>query len=115
MNKEQRAKIIQYQLDEAVWLDSVVRPLIPRWAVRYKSWIGTGRQNIIKRVQHFLMDYLIVVAWLGIKITRNEDRTQMSGKGFRGGGVRVDQIRTSVKQRGKLIEEKAFKVGILIK
>ncbi|OLS15982.1 MAG: hypothetical protein RBG13Loki_0359 [Promethearchaeota archaeon CR_4] len=116
MNEKENQKIYQeFVLEEARWLDGIVRQFIPKWV----QWIiEKNSKNVIGRLGHFLVDYFLIGKILGIKITRNQDTEILGGKGYRQGmdhGYKILAVRTTVARRGKEIEQKRFPLGIHIK
>ncbi len=111
---EQR-KMLQFQMEEAKWLDSIVRPLVPKFWKRLVEALSGTRAG---RVLHYLTDVVYIDHMLGIKITRSQDTQVLGGKGFRPGvnhGYRISRVHTTVLRRGKEFAKKTFDVNILIK
>lgn len=107
-------EFIKFQLAEAEWLDSVVRPLVPKPIHALKRVISRGKQRWYKRMIHFLIDYVFITVLLNIRITRGRNDRIVGGKGFRPGHqrVRLDSITTRVSRREKEIASKTFSVGL---
>lgn len=105
-----------FQQAEALWLDSVVRPLIPKFIVSYKEKIGKGRQGLVKRLQHFLLDYIFITRVLKIEVNRNQNTEFLGGKGFRPGvtKTRLNSITVRVLKKGKEIAKQDFSINIII-
>lgn len=111
---EQR-KMARFQMEEAQWLDSIVRPLIPNVLKRMVeantgSWLGN--------VLHWLVDVIFIDHVLGIKISRSQDTVVLGGKGFRPNvdhGYKIARVHTTVHKRGVEFAQKTFNVDILIK
>lgn len=103
-------------MEEARWLDSVVRELIPKWM---QVLVEKNNRNILGRMAHFFVDYFFIPKFLGIKITRNQDTEILEGKkGFRpesAKGYKILAVRTKVFRRDVEIAERKFPVGIHIK
>lgn len=115
LSPSEQQKMNEFQMEEARWLDSVVRPLIPEWM----RWVvEKNKKNIIGRIGHFLVDYFYIRNFLGISITRSQDTTVLGGKGFRQGidhGYRIDQVRVTVFRKKTEIAKQNFKVGLIVK
>ena len=113
-DKENQKKYQKFMMEEARWLDGVVRELIPKWI----QWlVEKNNTNILGRVAHFFVDYFFIPKFLGIKITRNQDTEILEGKkGFRPQqGYKILAVRTKIFRRDKEIAERKFPVGIHIK
>lgn len=110
------AKIITFQMEEAKFIDQVVRPYIPNIFHKYKAFLGKGKQGVIKRFQHFFIDYVLIARILKVRITRHQDTEIIGGKGFRPGysKTRLNKVRTTVFKGKQQIAEKAFNIGIII-
>lgn len=113
MNNDQ--KYLNFQMEEARWLDGVVRAYIPKWM----QWVveKNGR-NIIGRLGHFFVDVFWIATVQGIKIVRNQDTAILGGKGWRQGmdhGYKITHVRTRVNRRGKEVASHKFSVDITIK
>ncbi len=53
----EQSRIIEFQLEEARWIDSVISPLLPQWLARgVKKRAGT----FIGRMMHFFVDYFMI-------------------------------------------------------
>lgn len=115
MNIENQKKYAEYAMEEARWLDSIVRPFIPKWM----QWlVEKNSKNIFGRLGHFFVDYFYIAHVLRITITRNQDTVVLGGKGFRPGvdhGYKIVAIRTKVSRKRKEIAEKKFNLDIIIK
>lgn len=102
-------------MDEAKWLDSIVRQFIPKWM----QWIvEKNAKNVIGRLGHFVVDFIWIGKVQGIKIKRNQDTTILGGKGYRPNvehGYRIDSVRTTISRRGKEIATQKFSLDIIIK
>lgn len=113
---ENDQKLIAFQIEEARWIDSVVRPHIPALFRNYKAFLGKGSQGIFKRLQHFLIDYVLIARIIRIRVVRNQDQEMLGGKGYRPGfsKTRLNRIRTVVFKGKTEIAQKAFQIGIII-
>lgn len=108
-------KYLEFQMQEARWLDGVVREFIPKWV---QSVVEKNAQNFLGKIGHFLVDFLWIAKFQGIKISRSQDTVLPGGKGFRPNidhGYTIAAIHTTVQRRGKEIAKKKFSVGITIK
>lgn len=107
-----RVKYLEFQMKEAQWLDSIVRPMIPAWM----RWFAEKNQgNLFGRLSHFLVDVLWIKLFLKIHIERGQDTVILGGKGFRQGvdhGYKISNIRTKVMKRGKEIAQQKFSVDM---
>ncbi len=110
-----QSKMMRFQMEEAQWLDSIVRPLIPNF---WKRLVEANSGNRVGRILHFLTDVVYIDRVLGIKISRSQDTDVLGGKGFRPGmdhGYKIARVHTTVHRRKKVFAEKTFNVDILIK
>lgn len=126
----QKDKVVKFEMEEAQWLDSVVRPLLPHFI---KKPVETLSGTALGRLLHFLVDYFIIAKFIGLRITRSQDTVIMGGKGYRQGvdhGYMVKNVHTTVSKRAwrsvsfkKIlprfekveIAKKTFNIGIIIK
>lgn len=109
-------KYQEFVIEEARWLDSVVRELIPKWM---QNLVEKRKQKITGRLAHFFIDYFYIPRVLGITIKRNQDTELLNGKkGFRQGmdhGYCIRAVRTQILRHGELFQEKKFVLNIIIK
>jgi len=115
MNEENQLRYQRFQLEEAKWLDGIVRPFIPKWM----QWVvEKNNKNVIGRMGHFIVDFFFIGKILGIKITRNQDTEILGGKGFRPDvdhGYVIKNIHVTVFKRKKEIAKQTFQVNIHFK
>lgn len=110
----------KFQAAEAKWLDSVVvGRYVPQW---YTKWIMRKMKSRMRPVAGFIMwivDEIYLARIIRIRITRNSDKTMLTGaKGYRKGidhGMRLDRIHTRVLKGGKEIAKQTFPIGVIIK
>lgn len=105
---------LKFEREEAFWIDTIVRPMVPRWLSRFKHKISKGHQGYIKLAMHFLIDYFYIGQFLKIKIKRGKNDEIFGGKGFRPGHEKLmlKSITTRITKAGKEIARKDFGIGI---
>ncbi len=116
MNPDNQKKYMRFEMEEAKWLDSMVRQYIPKWM----QWVVEKNiRNVIGRIGHVLVDVVWIKIVQGIKISRNQDTVILGGtKGWRKGmdhGYKISHITTRLNRRGKEIAFKKFHLDITIK
>jgi hypothetical protein len=107
----------RFMLEEAQWLDSEIRKFLPNLLIVVVSFLDRAPGlRWLGGLCHFLVDYVVISAILKIKITRNEDRSWLTGKGYRAGKtqIRLDRVRTKIHKSGVEIAERAFPIGVII-
>lgn len=105
----------QFTLDEAQWLDSIVRPMLPNFLVKMVEKVShTPYLAPFGRLLHFFVDWIIIGKLLGLKIKRQRHTELQGGKGFRPGYQRgiLKAIETVVEKRGVEIAKKKFSLNI---
>lgn len=105
---------LKFEREEAFWIDTIVRPLVPKWLAKFKRSISLGHQGYLKLAFHFLIDYFYIGTILRIRIKRGKNDEIFGGRGFRPGHEKVllKSITTRVTRAGKEIGRKDFGIGI---
>lgn len=115
MTPENQRKYLAFQMEEARWLDSQVRPLIPKWM---QVAVEKNGHNFFGRMGRFIVDFVWIKYVLGMEIERNQNTVLPGGKGWRQGvdhGYVIKSVTTRMKRRGNEFAAKEFAVGIAIK
>lgn len=112
---DDQRKMVRFEMDEAQWLDSIVRPMIPNF---WRRLVEANSGNRVGGILHFLTDVIYIDRVLGIKISRSRDMVMLGGKGFRPSmnhGTRIANIHTTVTKRGVEFAQKTFALNIIVK
>ncbi len=111
-----RAKM-DFEMKEAKWLDSVIRPMVWKPIVTTVEKLGKTRFEIVARFIHFFVDYFWIRTFLKIRIVRNSHKTVLAGKGFRPGhsDMSLTAVTTRVMKRGVEVASQRFPVGLRLK
>lgn len=104
-----RFGILKFMREEALWLDSLVRKIYPRWLTIIAE---RGRPVFFAKFLRY-----VLARFSGLSIERNQDTHMLTGKGYRdkqNPPYIIQKVRCRAMKRGKEIAKKDFEMNLLV-